>query len=263
MARPPLDLVRRRVIGVAVIAGLPLLLLSVVEGRAFGGVELPFIRDIEAHVRYLVSLPLLILAELIVHLRMRPLLAPFVERGLVVGETRALRRDRGLGDAPAQLGRHRGDLPGLGLHRRAFLLESPAYGGAGDLARIAHDRRIRADLGRILGGLGQHAAVPVPPAPLVLPDVPVVASPQADLAAPAAPVPHASRPGRRAGLPGGEPDRLRPAAAGPVRPALGSHRRTDPLPRRVAGRLQASDRRRRGDPAAPSCSSRSSSSQTS
>jgi hypothetical protein len=88
MARPPLDLIRRRVIGVAVIAWLPLLLLSVVEGRAFGGVELPFIRDIEAHVRYLVSLPLLILAELIVHLRMRPLLAQFVERGLVVGETR-------------------------------------------------------------------------------------------------------------------------------------------------------------------------------
>jgi hypothetical protein len=49
---------------------------------------LPFIRDIEAHVRYLVSLPLPILAELIVHLRMRPLLAQFVERGLVAGETR-------------------------------------------------------------------------------------------------------------------------------------------------------------------------------
>ncbi len=88
MARPPLDLVRRRVIGVALIAWLPLLLLSVTEGRAFGGVALPFIRDIESHVRYLVSLPLLILAELIVHLRMRPLLAQFVERGLVVGETR-------------------------------------------------------------------------------------------------------------------------------------------------------------------------------
>jgi hypothetical protein len=49
---------------------------------------LPFIRDTEAHVRYLVSLPLPILAELIVHLRMRPLLAQFVERGLVAGETR-------------------------------------------------------------------------------------------------------------------------------------------------------------------------------
>ena len=50
---------------------------------------MPFVRDIEAHVRYLVSLPLLIVAELIVHQRMRPLVAQFLERGLVVGETRA------------------------------------------------------------------------------------------------------------------------------------------------------------------------------
>lgn len=89
IARPPLDLLRRRLIGVAVIAWLPLLLLSMLEGRAFGGVEVPFVRDIESHVRYLVSLPLLILAELIVHMRMRPLLSQFLDRGLVVGETRA------------------------------------------------------------------------------------------------------------------------------------------------------------------------------
>jgi hypothetical protein len=88
IARPPLQLLRRRTIGVAVIAWLPLLLLSMLEGRAFGGVTLPFIHDIEAHVRYLVSLPLLIMAELIVHLRMRPLVAQFVERGLVAGEAR-------------------------------------------------------------------------------------------------------------------------------------------------------------------------------
>src|SRR4030095_16491807 len=89
IARPPLDLLRRRLIGVAVIAWLPLLLLSMLEGRAFGGVTVPFVRDIESHVRYLVSLPLLILAELVVHARMRPLLGQFLDRGLVVGETRA------------------------------------------------------------------------------------------------------------------------------------------------------------------------------
>jgi hypothetical protein len=88
MARPPLLLLQRRVVGVAVIAWLPLLLLSVLEGRAFEGVAMPFIRDIEAHVRCLMSLPLLIVAELIVHQRMRPLVAQFLERGLVVGETR-------------------------------------------------------------------------------------------------------------------------------------------------------------------------------
>src|SRR4029453_1022377 len=89
IARPPLDLLRRRLIGVAVTAWLPLLMLPLPGGRGWGGVTLPFVRHLESHVRYLVSLPLLILAELIVHVRMRPLLGQFLDRGLVVGETRA------------------------------------------------------------------------------------------------------------------------------------------------------------------------------
>jgi hypothetical protein len=43
----------------------------------------PFLFDIEAHVRFLVALPLLVLAELVVHRRMRPLLQQFVERNLI------------------------------------------------------------------------------------------------------------------------------------------------------------------------------------
>src|SRR4030095_4552562 len=162
-----------------------------------------------------------------------------------------LRRDRVFGDAPAQLGRHRGGLPRARLHGRALLLASAAHGGGGDLDRIAFGGGARADLGRILGGLGQHTAIPVPPAPLVLPAVPVVASALADLAAAAAPVPHSPRPGRRAGVPRGEPDRLHAADPGPERPAFRGDRRAHPVPRRVAGRLQAGDRRRGGDPAAP------------
>ena len=42
-------------------AWVPLLLLSVVEGHAWGGsVALPFLYDIDIHVRLLLALPLLI-----------------------------------------------------------------------------------------------------------------------------------------------------------------------------------------------------------
>jgi hypothetical protein len=39
--------------------------------------------DVEVHVRFLVALPLLIIAELVVHRRMRPLLQQFLERNLI------------------------------------------------------------------------------------------------------------------------------------------------------------------------------------
>lgn len=82
-----LELVRRRVVVIAVVAWLPLLLLSWVGGHALGGsIKVPFLYDIEAHVRFLIALPILILAELIVHSRIRPAVKTFVERGLIVAE---------------------------------------------------------------------------------------------------------------------------------------------------------------------------------
>ncbi|MBK7768523.1 MAG: hypothetical protein IPI44_22300 [Sulfuritalea sp.] len=77
-------LVRQRIIVIALFAWLPLLLLSALEGNLWGGsTVVPFLFDIEVHVRFLVALPLLILAELVVHRRMRPLLQQFVERNLI------------------------------------------------------------------------------------------------------------------------------------------------------------------------------------
>jgi hypothetical protein len=46
----------------------------------------PFLKDVEVHVRFLVALPLLIVAELIVHLRLRPVAGEFVVRGLIPRE---------------------------------------------------------------------------------------------------------------------------------------------------------------------------------
>jgi hypothetical protein len=48
-----------------------------------GNVAVPFLFDVEVHVRYLVALPLLIIAELVVHRRMRPLVQQFLERNLI------------------------------------------------------------------------------------------------------------------------------------------------------------------------------------
>jgi hypothetical protein len=54
---------RRRVLVVALLAWLPLLLLAAADGRLIGGADVPFVRDLEAHVRLLVVIPLLLVAE--------------------------------------------------------------------------------------------------------------------------------------------------------------------------------------------------------
>ncbi len=82
-----LELLHRRILFITLFAWLPLLLLSVLDGQAVGGaIKIPFLRDIEAHVRFLVALPVLIAAELVVHRRISPLIQRFVERRIVVAE---------------------------------------------------------------------------------------------------------------------------------------------------------------------------------
>jgi hypothetical protein len=82
-----LELLHRRVLVMALLAWLPLLFLSVIGSDALGrSLKIPFLYDIEAHVRFLVALPVLIIAELVVHNRISPLIRRFVERGIVVGD---------------------------------------------------------------------------------------------------------------------------------------------------------------------------------
>jgi hypothetical protein len=79
-----LELLRRRIAVLVLLAWVPLLVLSFAEGHAWdGSVKLPFLRDVEMHVRLLVAVPLLILAELVVHQRMRPVVGQFLARGLI------------------------------------------------------------------------------------------------------------------------------------------------------------------------------------
>jgi hypothetical protein len=82
-----LELLRRRMLVLCGLAWVPLLLLSAAAGHALGGqIAIPFLYDIEANVRFLVAMPILIGAELIVHLRLRPAVAQFVQRRIVTPE---------------------------------------------------------------------------------------------------------------------------------------------------------------------------------
>jgi hypothetical protein len=84
LADDALMMVRQRVIVIALLAWLPLAGLSALEGRLLdGSVAVPFLLDAEVHIRFLVAMPLLIIAELVVHRRMRPLVQQFLERNLI------------------------------------------------------------------------------------------------------------------------------------------------------------------------------------
>jgi len=79
-----LTMVHRRILAAVLVTWLPLLLLSVLQGRAWwGATEVPFLLNIEVHARFLLAMPLLILSELIVHQRMRRALVQFLSRDLI------------------------------------------------------------------------------------------------------------------------------------------------------------------------------------
>jgi hypothetical protein len=77
-------LLKRRVAVISLFAWLPLLVLTTLEKHAFGGdAAVSFLRDMEVHIRLLVAIPLLIIAEYVVHARMRFVVKQFLERHLI------------------------------------------------------------------------------------------------------------------------------------------------------------------------------------
>lgn len=74
----------RRMVVLAVLAWVPLLLLSVIDGRAWGtDVALPFLHDLEVHAKLLIAIPLLIAAEVTAHRRLSPIVRQFLDRDLI------------------------------------------------------------------------------------------------------------------------------------------------------------------------------------
>ena len=86
LATPGLELMKRRIVIITLFAWLPLLLLSLIDGKAWRGAGLPFLYDIEMQVRFLIALPLYIGAELLVNQRLRLVVKQFVERDIITEE---------------------------------------------------------------------------------------------------------------------------------------------------------------------------------
>jgi hypothetical protein len=79
-----LELLHRRTIASIVLTWFPLLILSMVSGVRGGVERISFFHDIEVHARFLVALPILIAAELLVNSRIRPAVRRFIEWRIVL-----------------------------------------------------------------------------------------------------------------------------------------------------------------------------------
>ncbi|MEM5341335.1 hypothetical protein [Paraburkholderia azotifigens] len=96
MADDALELVRQRVLVITLVAWLPLLVLAALEGHLLDrSVTIPFLLDMEVHIRFLVAVPILIIAELVVHRRLRPITRAFLDRK-IIPETSASRFDEAI-----------------------------------------------------------------------------------------------------------------------------------------------------------------------
>jgi hypothetical protein len=73
----------RTAIGLAAITWLPLLVFSLFEGLALGGARIPFLYDLAAYVRFMVAVPVLVLAEIPIGIRLRAIAMHFLDAGLV------------------------------------------------------------------------------------------------------------------------------------------------------------------------------------
>ena len=208
LAGDALQLLRRRIVVLTVLAWVPLLVLSVAEGHAWGtSVALPFLYDVELHARLLLAMPLLLVAELVVHRRVGGVVQQFRERGLIPdAELPAF--DAAIASAM----RVRNS-----IWAEVLLIAFVYIVGVGvaladadrtrrlQLARRAGQWKVAAVDGRVVAGLCQPADLPVPAAAMVFPPVHLGAVPVAGVAP--EPEAHAdpSGPLRRPGLP-----RIRP-----------------------------------------------------
>jgi len=79
-----MTLLHWRVIVLTSICWVPPLLLAAIQGDLLGGkVAVPFLLDFELHIRFLIALPMLLFAEVVVHRRMRQIVSGFLARHLI------------------------------------------------------------------------------------------------------------------------------------------------------------------------------------
>jgi hypothetical protein len=88
LSGPGLELLGRRMVFIPLVAWVPLVALTLYEGRAFGrGVAVPFLYDLETHARFLIAIPLFLYAERYAHERLQRVVRQFVDAGIITSET--------------------------------------------------------------------------------------------------------------------------------------------------------------------------------
>ena len=165
-----LSLTHKRIIVMCSIAWLPLLVLSLWRAGVRRGRSRPVLLDIDVHVRFLVAMPLLIAAELVVHQRMRAVAKVFLDRHLIP-DADMPRFDAAIrvGDPAAQLGVRRGVAHRPRLWRRHSGGLAPLHGArCRDVVRDVVRRRVEGLARGMLVWLREPADLPVPAVPLVL-----------------------------------------------------------------------------------------------
>lgn len=86
LSRGSMELVSRRILLFVAVAWLPLLVLTLLSGHAIGGAGLPFLQDVGAQTRFLLGVPLLLAAEVVVHKRIKVTVSSLLDQGLVAQE---------------------------------------------------------------------------------------------------------------------------------------------------------------------------------
>lgn len=78
----------RTAIFLVTVTWIPLLAFSLIEGLALAGSRIPFLYDLAAHARFLIAVPILVLAEIPIGRRLRGVAKHFLDAGLVREEGR-------------------------------------------------------------------------------------------------------------------------------------------------------------------------------
>lgn len=87
LAMPNRAGVLKRALLTTLVTWFPLLILSLIQGRAFGSqVKIPFLYDFAVNIRFLIGLPLLVIAEAVIDPRLNHAVRHFVKSGLVANE---------------------------------------------------------------------------------------------------------------------------------------------------------------------------------
>lgn len=89
LVKPPLNLPKRRIVVVLLISWVPLLLLALIGGVAYRGVEVPFLFDFDTHARLLIALGLFIGAERVAHQHLQIVVNQFIDRDIITPDIRA------------------------------------------------------------------------------------------------------------------------------------------------------------------------------